>query len=101
MEASCCNNEQVLRCFNPENLRGGLQKYYRGFLQRVLRWEWESRTTERGTARTMSIFKRDKTFTQPIIWVTTLFMIAFHIGAFAALFFFTWKGLALAVVFWW
>jgi len=49
----------------------------------------------------MSIFKRDKTFTQPIIWVTTLFMIAFHAGAIAALFFFTWKGVALAVLFWW
>ena len=49
----------------------------------------------------MSIFKRDKTFTQPIIWVTTLFMIAFHVGAIAALFFFTWKGVALAVLFWW
>ena len=33
----------------------------------------------------MSIFKRDKTFTQPIIWVPTLFMIAFHVGAIAAL----------------
>src|SRR5882757_4677677 len=49
----------------------------------------------------MSIFKRDKTFTQPIIWVTTLFMIAFHVGAIAAFFFFTWKGVALAVLFWW
>ena len=49
----------------------------------------------------MSIFKRDKTFTQPIIWVTTLFMAAFHVGAIAALFFFTWRGLALAVVMWW
>jgi stearoyl-CoA desaturase (delta-9 desaturase) len=38
----------------------------------------------------MSIFKRDKTFTQPIIWVTTLFMIAFHAGAIAAFFFFLW-----------
>ena len=28
-------------------------------------------------------------------------MFAFHIGAIAALFFFTWKALALAVVLWW
>jgi len=31
-------------------------------------------------------------------WVTTLFMLAFHIGAVAALFFFTWTGLIAAVV---
>jgi fatty-acid desaturase len=33
-------------------------------------------------------------------WVTTLFVAAFHIGAVAALFFFSWKGLAAAVVLW-
>src|SRR6201985_1930480 len=30
-------------------------------------------------------------------WVTTLFMLAFHIGAVAALFFFSWPGLIAAV----
>jgi stearoyl-CoA desaturase (delta-9 desaturase) len=49
----------------------------------------------------MSIFRRDKTFTQPVNWITTFFMGAFHVGAIAALFFFTWKALALAVVLWW
>lgn len=49
----------------------------------------------------ISIFQRDKTFTQPINWVTTLFMVAFHLGAIAALFFFTWKALALALALWW
>jgi len=49
----------------------------------------------------MSIFDRDKTFAQPINWVTTGFMVVFHVGAVAALFFFTWKALALAVVLWW
>jgi len=44
--------------------------------------------------------RNDKTFTQPISWVTTLFMVAFHIGAVAALFFFSWKALALSVVLW-
>ena len=29
--------------------------------------------------------KRDKTFTQPINWITTSFMVAFHIGAVIAL----------------
>lgn len=49
----------------------------------------------------MSIFQRDKTFTQPIDWISTLFLAAFHAGAVAALFFFTWKALALAVVLYW
>ncbi len=32
---------------------------------------------------------------------TTFFMVLFHLGAVAALFYFTWSALALAVVFWW
>ena len=36
--------------------------------------------------RMTSTFKGDKTFRQPIIWVTTLFMVLFHAGAIAALF---------------
>lgn len=43
----------------------------------------------------------DKTFTQPILWLTTSFMVAFHVGAFAALFFFSWKALLFALVMWW
>jgi len=45
--------------------------------------------------------KSDKTFTQPILWLTTSFMIAFHIGAFAALFFFSWKAFLFALIMWW
>jgi sn-1 stearoyl-lipid 9-desaturase len=48
-----------------------------------------------------TIFQHDRTFTQPVNWITTLFMVAFHLGAIAALFFFTWKALALALVLWW
>jgi sn-1 stearoyl-lipid 9-desaturase len=36
-----------------------------------------------------------------INWITTFFMAAFHIGAVAALFFFSWKALFLAIVLWW
>ena len=36
-----------------------------------------------------------------INWVTTFFMAAFHIGAVAALFLFTWKALLVAIVLWW
>lgn len=34
-------------------------------------------------------------------WITTSFMIIFHAGAIAALFFFSWKALILAAVLWW
>ena len=34
-------------------------------------------------------------------WVTALFMAAFHVGAIAALFFFTWKALFVAMFLWW
>jgi fatty-acid desaturase len=47
------------------------------------------------------VFWHDKTYTQPIVWVTTLFMVAFHIGALAALFVFSWKAFLLAMVLWW
>ena len=34
-------------------------------------------------------------------WVTAFFMAVFHIGAIAALFFFTWKAFLLAAFLWW
>jgi fatty-acid desaturase len=51
--------------------------------------------------RTTRIFGHDRTFAQPIVWVTTFFMAAFHIGALAAVFVFTWKAFLLAMVLWW
>jgi fatty-acid desaturase len=48
----------------------------------------------------MGIFRRDKTFTQRVN-LTAAFMAAFHVGAIAALFFFTWKALIVAIVLWW
>ena len=38
---------------------------------------------------------------QPINWLTTSFLIVFHAGALAALFFFSWKALAVALVLHW
>src|SRR6266581_8884126 len=49
----------------------------------------------------MSVLEHDKTFEQPINWTTTFFLGAFHVGAIAALFFFTWKAFAIAFVLWW
>jgi fatty-acid desaturase len=34
-------------------------------------------------------------------WVTAFFMAAFHLGAVAALFFFTWKAVLVAAFLWW
>ncbi len=49
----------------------------------------------------MSILVGDKTFKEPMNWTTTFFLGAFHVGAIAALFFFTWKALVVAVLLWW
>jgi fatty-acid desaturase len=49
----------------------------------------------------MGLLKQDRTFTEHISWFTTSIMIAFHLGAIAALFMFSWKALALAVFIWW
>jgi len=40
--------------------------------------------------------RNDRTFREHISWITTFFMSAFHVGALAALFMFSWRGLALA-----
>jgi stearoyl-CoA desaturase (delta-9 desaturase) len=49
----------------------------------------------------MSIFERDRTFREPVSKLTTFFMVMFHIGAVAALFFFSWKMVFLALAIWW
>src|SRR3954464_15867467 len=49
----------------------------------------------------MSFLQTDRTFREPISPLTTFFMAAFHIGAVAALFFFSWKAVALAAFLWW
>lgn len=45
--------------------------------------------------------KGDKTFSQPVNWGITAFMVALHVAALAAIFFFTWKALVLSIVMWW
>src|ERR1700688_3400431 len=49
----------------------------------------------------MSTLGHDKTFSEPNNGTTSLFMLAFHIGVIAALFFFTWKAMILAAFLWW
>jgi fatty-acid desaturase len=43
----------------------------------------------------------DRTFTQPVVRITTFFMVVFHVGALAALFVFTWKAFFVAMALWW
>jgi fatty-acid desaturase len=47
------------------------------------------------------IFAHDRTFRQPVVWLTTLTMVAFHIGAVVALFFFSWQAFLLMIVLLW
>jgi fatty-acid desaturase len=49
----------------------------------------------------MSVLQGDRTFKQPLNWITTSFMLLFHVGAIAALFMFTWKALILSVALYW
>lgn len=45
--------------------------------------------------------KRDRTFSQSINPVTAFFMVAFHVGAVAAFFYFSWGALLTTVLLWW
>jgi len=49
----------------------------------------------------MSFLSDDRTFREPFSPLTTFFMVAFHLGAIAAFFYFSWKGVILAAVLWW
>ena len=59
------------------------------------------RSSRSGDMRLSRIFSHDKTFKQPVVWVTTFVMVAFHIGALAALFAFSWEAFIVAMLLWW
>ena len=44
----------------------------------------------------LTFLKQDKTFSQPVNWGVTAIMVALHLAALAAVFFFTWKALVLS-----
>jgi len=46
----------------------------------------------------VSNLKNDRTFKEPVNWITCIFLVIFHIGAIAAFFVFSWKALAVSVV---
>lgn len=49
----------------------------------------------------MSVISTDRTFQEKLNWITTFFMVLFHVGAIAALFFFSWKAAAIGLFLWW
>src|ERR1700722_978483 len=49
---------------------------------------------------TLEILEKRSKADGEINWVTTIAMVSFHIGAVAALFFFTWKAFFLAIFLW-
>lgn len=67
----------------------------------ALNWRQLGSTIIGRNMQILEIFKRDRTFKQPAIWVTIFFMVLFHAGAVAALFVFSWKALVLSLLLWW
>jgi len=49
----------------------------------------------------MRTFRNDRTFTQPLDWTIAPFLFAFHVGAVAAFFMFTWKAFFVSIALWW
>ena len=67
----------------------------------LLGWNSDSKLeSTKGRPSTVSL-TNDRTFREPIGWMTTFFMGAFHVGAIIALFMFTWKALVVALALWW
>src|ERR1700758_1773656 len=49
----------------------------------------------------MNLLGNDRTFKGPIIWLTTIFLTLFHVGAVVALFMFSWKALGITLFLLW
>ena len=49
----------------------------------------------------LQALKRRQPNETEVNWVTTGFMVAFHLGAIAALFFFSWKAVLISAFLWW
>ncbi len=62
-----------------------------------------TRTTKQGPSLDMELqdLEKRQAAKNEVNWVTAAFMAAFHVGAIAALFFFTWKALFVAMFLWW
>ena len=61
----------------------------------------DSRLEPMTTSPLDSLTRKQAAQQDGINWVTATFMVLFHIGALAAIFFFTWKALFVAIFLWW
>src|ERR1700675_1339325 len=52
-------------------------------------------------ARPLAVLKKTQKNDGEVNWVTAIFMGLFHLGAIAALFFFSWKAFFVAAFLWW
>ncbi len=50
---------------------------------------------------TLNSLKKQQARADGVNWLTASVMVLFHIGAIAALFFFTWKAFFLSIFLWW
>ena len=55
----------------------------------------------KGAGMRVESTKKQQATQHGVNWFTTSVMVIFHLGAVAALFFFTWKAFCVAVVLWW
>jgi fatty-acid desaturase len=51
--------------------------------------------------QSLEVLKKKSKNNGEVNWVTSIFMGLFHLGALAALFFFSWKAFFVAIVLWW
>src|SRR5271156_6523083 len=51
--------------------------------------------------QSLEILKKESKNSGEINWVTSTFMVLFHVGAIIALFFFSWKAFFVAMILWW
>jgi fatty-acid desaturase len=52
-------------------------------------------------AMDLEVLDRKAAAANEVNWVTAIFMGLFHVGAIAALFFFTWKAFLVSMFLWW
>ncbi len=49
----------------------------------------------------LTVLNRKQAANDEVNWITAGFMMMFHVGAVAAIFFFTWKAFFVACFLWW
>src|SRR6266568_3926427 len=87
-----------LLCYCGNSLLHKYYSYLPPSLANVIR-QIKTNTGESGME--LEALNRRQAANGEVNWVTAIFMGLFHVGAIAALFFFTWKALFLSLFMWW